>query len=327
LKSVYYKEFGKPEDVLIHGEVNTPEPKEDEVLIRLKTSAVNPSDVKKRAGANPGLLPNGIIIPHSDGAGIIEAVGAGVTKNRIGERVYVYQGQFGRSLGTAAEYIAIPSRRAVTLPEDVSFEVGAAVGIPIVTAHRCVFADGPVNDKILLITGGAGRVGYYAIQWALRGGARVLATASNKEDRQVCLNLGVEAVFNHRKNGWGEEISRYLDGEKADRVVDVEFGANLEEVLSCIAVSGYIATYSSSVVPEPSIPFRRMMFMGLTLRMVLVYNMPEKAKEEAIAMTAEVLRSSAFSHRIAEILPLDQCARAHNLIERGASRGVVLLSI
>ncbi|MDA3809602.1 MAG: NADPH:quinone reductase [Spirochaetaceae bacterium] len=327
MKSVYYKEFGKPEDVLIHGEVNTPEPKEGEVLVHLKTSAVNPSDVKKRAGPNPDLLQNGLIIPHSDGAGVIEAVGPGVPGDRIGERVYVYQGQFRRSMGTAAEYIAIPGRRAVTLPDDVSFEIGASAGIPMFTAHRCVFADGPVKNKILLITGGAGRVGYYAIQWALRGGARVLATASNKEDRQACLDLGVEAVFNHRNKGWGEEISRYLEGKKADRVVDVEFGANLEEVLSCIAVGGYIATYSSTVVPEPSLPFRRMMFMDLTLRMVIVYRMPEDAKDEAIAKTDEVLRNRAFSHRIAEILPLDQCVQAHKLIERGASRGVVLLSI
>ncbi len=327
MKSVYYKKFGKPEDVLIYGEVNTPEPKEGEVLIRLKTSAVNPSDVKKREGSSPKLLQNGMIIPHSDGAGVIEAVGSGVPESRIGERVYVYQAQFGRSLGTAAEYLAISSRRAVNLPDHASFEVGAAVGIPMLTAHRCVFSDGSVKDKILLITGGAGRVGYYAIQWALRGGARVLATASNKEDRQACLDLGVEAVFNHRNNGWGEEISRYLDGEKAERVVDVEFGANLEEVLSCIAVNGYIATYSSTVVSEPSIPFRRMMFMNLTLRMVLVYSLPEEAKDEAIAMTDEVLRTGAFSHRIAEILPLDQCARAHNLVEKGAPRGVVLLSI
>ena len=327
MKACWFDAFGSAQDVLQQGDWPTPEPSPDEVLVQLHTTGVNPSDVKKRAGAFPDLLDSGPVIPHSDGAGVITAVGEGVSPSLVGERVFVYQAQYGRQLGTAAEYVALDSVRAPVLPDNASFEVGACIGIPIMTAHRCVFADGPVADQLILVTGGAGRVGYYAIQWARRAGARVIATASNEQDATACREVGAEAVVNHREPEWGQAVLDLTGGQKVDRVIDVEFGANLPELLQCVRIGATIATYSSTVVPEPALPFRTMMFMDLTVRIVIVYAMPEEAKAQAVVDTQAALTEHGLQHRVAETLPFEQMAKAHEVIEEGSVRGCVVVTI
>lgn len=326
MKAAWFERFGPAVDTLIVGEQPKPQAGPGEVLVRLITSGVNPSDVKKRAGAFPDLLENGLVIPHSDGAGIIESVGEGVDAGRVGERVFVYQAQYGRRFGTAAEYVAIESRRAPRLPDNASFEVGACIGIPIMTAHRCVFADGPVTGQTVVVTGGAGRVGYYAIQWARWGGATVIATASNADDAETCRKVGAHHVVNHREENWSADVLRCTNGERVDRLVEVEFGANLQQSLEFLRVGATIATYSSTVVREPALPFIRMMFMDLTLRMVIVYAMPENAKERAIEDTCALLENGTLQHRIAHRLPLDEIARSHELIENGGFGGCVIVT-
>jgi NADPH2:quinone reductase len=327
MKAAWFEKFGAAADVLVLGEQPAPVAQAGEVLVRVHASGVNPSDVKKRAGAFPNLLDEGLVIPHSDGAGIIEAVGEGVDASRVGERVFVYQAQYGRRLGSAAQYLALDSERAPRLPDNTSFQVGACIGIPIMTAHRCVFADGSIAGQTVLVTGGAGRVGYYAIQWARHGGARVVATASNPADAEVCRAVGAEHVVNHRDPDWGEQVLAATGGEKVDRVVDVEFGANLPEVLKCARIGATIATYSSTQVKEPQLPFIQMMFMDLTLRMVIVYAMPEAAKQAAVTQTCELLAADALQHRIAHVVPLQQVAHAHELIEQGGFGGCVVVTI
>ena len=296
MKACWFDAFGAAQNVLKQGDWPTPEPGPGEVLVQLHTTGVNPSDVKKRAGAFPDLLDAGPVIPDSDGAGIVTAVGEDVSPSLVGERVFVYQAQYGRQLGTAAETVALDSARAPLLPDNASFEVGACIGIPIMTAHRCVFADGLVADQLILVTGGAGRVGHYAIQWAHRAGARVIATASNEQDAAACQEAGAEAVVNHREPQWGKAVLDLTGGQKVDRVIDVEFGANLSELLHCVRIGATIATYSSTVVPEPILPFRTMMFMDLTVRMVIVYAMPEEAKAQAIADTQAALTQGGLQH-------------------------------
>jgi NADPH2:quinone reductase len=327
MKAAWFEAFGPARQVIQVGEQATPVPGPGEVLVRLRTSGVNPSDVKKRAGSSPTLLDQGWVIPNSDGAGVIEAVGESVPKSRVGERVWIYQAQHGRRFGTAAEYVAIDARRAAPLPDPAGFEVGACLGIPVMTAHRCVFADGPVDRQTVLVTGGAGRVGFYAIQWAKSAGARVIATASKPEDERTCVELGADAVVNHREPGWGERVKSANGGQSVDRVVEVEFGGNLPEVMQCIRVSGTIATYSSMQAPEPKLPFYRMMFMDLTVRMVLVYVMPESAKQAAIADIEKYLAEGRLQHRIAHRLPLEELARANELVEQGQHRGCVVVDI
>jgi len=327
MQAAWFDEFGAAADVLHVGERPKPGAGPGEVLVKLRTSGINPSDVKKRAGSAPALLDEGYVIPNSDGAGVIEAVGEGVDKKRIGERVWVYQAQFGRRFGTAAQYVALDSVRAVTLPIEAGFDVGACAGIPIMTAHRCVHADGPIAGQTVLVTGGAGRVGYYAIQWAKMAGAKVIASASNPRDEALCLEAGAKRVFNHRERGWGERVKALNDGKPVDRVIDVEFGANLPEVLACIRTGGVIATYSSTQVKEPQLPFLRMMFQDLTLRLVLVYSMPEPAKKHAVADITQAFRHGMLLHRIGTRLPLAEIAQANELVEQGRSPGCVIVEL
>ena len=177
------------------------------------------------------------------------------------------------------------------------------------------------------MTGGAGRVGYYAIQWARWAGANVIATASNPDDEVTCRAMGADHVVNHREENWGDAVLQCTGGEKVQRVVEVEFGVNLPEVLKCIAIGGTIATYSSTVVREPQLPFLQMMFMDLTLRMVIVYAMPEEAKALAISDTCQLLEDGILQHRIAHSLPFEQMARSHELIEQGGFGGCVVVNI
>jgi NADPH:quinone reductase-like Zn-dependent oxidoreductase len=327
MQAAWFEAFGPAREVLHVGEQPRPEPQAGEVLVRLRTSAVNPSDVKKRAGSSPTLLDDGLVIPNSDGAGVIEAVGSGVAAARIGQRVWIYQAQHGRRFGTAAQYVAIDAARAAPLPETAGFEVGACLGIPAMTAHRCVFADGPVDEQTILVTGGAGRVGWYAIQWAKAAGARVIATASKAADGDACRQAGAEAVVNHREPGWGERVKAANGGAAVDRVVEVEFGGNLTEVLGCLRTGGTIATYASAQVTEPKLPFYRMMYLDLTVRAVLVYVMPEAAKQAAIADIHRALVGGSLRHRIAHRLPLARIAEAHELVERGGLNGCVIVDI
>ncbi len=326
MKAAWFESFGAASDVLITGEQEKPVAGDGEVLIHLATSGVNPSDVKKRAGSSPYLLDDGFVIPHSDGAGVIEAVGKGVSEDRLGERVWVYQAQHGRRFGSAAEYVALDSARAARLPDSSSFEIGACIGIPLMTAHRCVFADGPVEGKTLVVTGAAGRVGFYAVQWASQAGARVIATASNDNDADSCKRAGAYVTVNHRDEDWAAQVVAANGGAPVDRVIDVEFGANLPAVLDMIRTSGTIVSYSSTIITEPKLPFYRMMFMDLMIRLVIVYAMPEAAKRSAIDAIELALKEERLEHRIAHILPLAQIDRAHELIERGGFRGCVILT-
>jgi len=327
MHAAWFESFGSAKDVLQLGDIDTPNAGPGEVLVRVHTSGVNPSDVKKRAGSFPNLLDGGLVIPNSDGAGVIEAVGDGIDSSRIGERVWLYQAQFARRFGTAAEYVAIDSSRAPKLPDNVSFEVGACLGIPVMTAHRAVFADGDVDGQTVLVTGGAGRVGYYAIQWANQAGATVIATASNDADKTTCIDAGAHHVVNHRDDDFLAQIMAASAGELIDRVVDVEFGANLPTTVEVLKVGGVIATYSSMQEPQPKLPFFQMMYKDLTIRTIIVYAMPEAAKMQAIEDIDKALSNDALQHRIAASLPLDEIARSNEVIEQGSIRGAVILTI
>lgn len=327
MRAAWFESFGAAADVLQVGEMEPPVAASGEVLVRVHTSGVNPSDVKKRAGSFPSLLDDGLVIPNSDGAGIIEAVGDGVDASRVGENVWLYQAQFARRFGTAAEYVAIDAARAAHLPDTTNFEVGACLGIPVMTAHRAVFADGDVAGQTILITGGAGRVGYYAVQWASRAGATVVATASNDADKTACEAAGAQHVINHRDDDVVGAVMEATGGQLVDRVVDVEFGANLPISVKVLRVGGVIATYSSTQVPEPKLPFFQMMYKDLTLRTIIVYAMPEQAKQQAIADIEKALVANSLQHRIAETMPLAEIAKANEAIEQGSIRGAVVLTL
>ena len=327
MKAVWYNKFGIAGDVLEFGEYQTPEPADGEVKVRVYSSGVNPSDTKKRLGANPTLLDAGPVIPNSDGAGEILALGEGVDNRKIGEKVWLYNAQYGRREGTSAEYVCVPSDQAVWMPNNISYKIGAMMGIPAMTAHRCVCADGSVNGQNLLVTGGAGRVGYYAIQWAKYFGATVIATGSNPRSVEHCNNAGADLVVDHPSDKTTAEILDFTDGQKVDRIVEGDFGVNLPSVLEVLKTNGFIATYSSMTDMNPAIPFIRMMFMDITIRMVLVYAMPWEAKRQAMEDITTILTEERFDHRIAGTFPLEQSANAHEEIEKGGNYGSVILDI
>lgn len=327
MRAAWFEKFGAAQDVLQLGELDMPAAAPGEVLVKIAASGVNPSDVKKRAGSFPNLLDDGHVVPNSDGAGIITAVGDGIDASRVGQRVWVYQAQYARRFGTAAEFVAIDASRAPSLPDNCGFDIGACLGIPVMTAHRCVFADGDVAGQNVLVTGGAGRVGFYAVQWASQAGATVIATASNDTDKAACESAGAQHVVNHRGDDVVDAIMAATGGTRVDRIVDVEFGANLPVSIEVLRTGGTIATYSSTQVSEPKLPFFQMMYKDITLRMVIVYAMPEIAKQHAIADIDKALSGDRLQHRIAHTMPLAKIAAANEVVEQGSIRGAVVLTI
>jgi NADPH2:quinone reductase len=327
MKAAYFEKYGPAAEVLEVGEREAPKPGPGEVRVRVHASGVNPSDVKKRAGSQSVGIEQGYVIPHSDGAGMIDAVGEGVAKSRIGERVWVYQAQYQRRFGTAAEYVTLPAIRTVRLPENVDFSTGACLGIPAMTAHRCVFADGDVRGQTVLVTGASGRVGYYAVQWAKLAGAHVIGTAGRDETVRHARNAGADIVLNYRTDNVAQRVLEFTGGVGVQRVIDVEFGANLASTLKLICSNGVIATYSSTQVREPVLPFYPLMFKDITVRFVLVYTMPETAKHQAAEDITRFLQTGKLKHRVAEQHSLADIARAHEAIERGGVPGCVVIEI
>lgn len=326
MKAVWYETTGDADDVLTVGEMDVPALEAGEVLVRVRASGVNPSDVKTRAGAR-GPLAFDRVIPHSDGAGVIEAVGDGVSTERVGERVWIWNGAWKRALGTNAEYIVVPEDQAAFLPDNVSFEAGACLGIPASTAYYGVYADGPVDGKTVLVTGGAGAVGHYAIQFAKAGGAKVITTVSSPEKAAHAETAGPDAIVNYKEGDVAEAILAATNGEGVDRVVEVEFGGNLEVTNKVLKANGVIATYGSMADMEPKLPFYPMMFNGVTLRMYLVYLLADDARKMTIDGVNKLIADNNIKHMVTESYPIEDTAKAHKAVESGKVIGNVVVTI
>jgi NADPH2:quinone reductase len=245
----------------------------------------------------------------------------------VGERVWVYNGQWGRPFGTAADYITLPATQAISLPGHVSFAEGACLGIPAMTAHRCLFADGSIRGQTVLVTGGAGAVGYYAIQLAKWGGARVITTVSFEAKAETARQAGADFTLNYRTENIVERIQTVTEGAGVDRIVEVDFGGNLPFSREVIKENGIIAAYASMGAPEPSLPFYALMFKNITLRAVLVYSMPEAAKAQACVDIVQALREQQLHNLIAARFPLERLAEAHEAQESGQYVGNIIIDI
>lgn len=329
MRAITYDKFGPAGEVLVLRDLPAPTPKAGEVLVRLHASGVNPSDIRARAGGRPGVTrpPFPQIIPHSDGAGVIEAVGEGVDTARVGERVWIWNGQWQRAFGTAAEYIVLPEAQAVLLPEALSFAEGAVLGIPGLTACYTVLGRGPVDGKTLLISGGAGTVGYLAIQVAVRSGAKVIATARGEAGLEAARQAGAHAVFDYTNTSLADEILAANDSNPVDQIVEVEFGKNIETDTKVIAEGGTIVAYGSAEDMTPTLPFYPLMFKAITIETVLVYLLSDAQRARTISDLTGLLQDSALDLRIAEHLKLEDCAAAHDLIASGARVGSVILEM
>ena len=305
-----------------------PTPGPGEVLVRLSFSGVNPSDVKARSGSRPGVTkpPFDRIIPHSDGSGVVEALGADVTAHRIGTRVWIWNGQWQRPHGTAATHICVPAEQAVPLPDSVSLETGAVLGIPGLTAAHAVFGGGDVLGKTLLVQGGAGTVGLLAVQLAKSGGARVIATARG-DGLDAAHNAGADVVLDYTQGNLAKAVLDANDGEMIDRIIEVEFGINAAVDAEVIAPNGTIAAYGSAKAMTPEFPFGAMLFKAVTIDILLIYLLPQTDRARAIKLLHGALVAGALTCPIAEVFALGDSAAAHVALDTGNRSGAILVDV
>lgn len=329
MRAAHYDRLGDPFDVLRIGELPKPAAGPGEVRVRIAVSGINPSDAKHRAGWNGMTMAHPRIVPHQDGAGVIDQVGKGVDPARLGERVWIYEAvSEGRACGTAAEYVVVPARRAVTLPGTADFALGATLGVPAMTAHRCVFGDGAIDGATILIAGGAGAVGRCAVQLAAWGGAHVVATAGSADQAAIARAAGAHAVVLYRDGDAAAQLAAHAP-LGFDRIVEVAPSANIDMDVALCRAGATIVVFASGDGPDGtlSIPARTMLTRGLTLRWVHVYTMPEAAKSAAIADITAALEAGMLTMPPVARYRLDQIADAHEAIGTGGSGRKFLLDI
>ena len=326
MQAAYYDRTGPARDVLTLGELPDPEPAAGEVRVRIHASGVNPSDVKSRAGLRSAVMPFPRVVPHSDGAGVIDRVGAGVPPTRLGERVWLWNAAWGRANGTAAEYVVLPARQALPLPREVSFVAGACLGIPALTALHAVQGYGGVEGKTVVVAGGAGAVGHYAVQFARRLGAKqVIATVSSEAKAQIAREAGADAAIDYKRDDVGARVRSLTEGQGADRVIEVDVAANGRLDADLLRPGGEAVVYGSGAA-EFGLPFFPLIAKNLSLHFFIVYHLSDADRARAQATLTRLLEDGQLAHQIAQRLPLSQIVRAHELVESGTAVGNVVLA-
>ncbi len=328
MRAAWYSRFGAPADVIELGEVETPEPGPGEVRVKLAYSGVNPSDAKARSGSRPGVTkpPFDRVIPHSDGSGVIDAVGEGVDVARVGQSVWIWNGQWQRAYGTAAEYICLPAVQAVPLPDGVDPQVGAVLGIPGLTAAHTMLGGGDIAGQTVLISGGAGAVGHNAVQLAKWAGARVIATCSASGMDRVRA-AGADAVLDYADPDLAAQIKDVAGDTGIARAVEVEFGVNAALLAEVIAANGTIAAYGSGKDMTPALPFGPLLFKAVKIDITLIYILPDAERGKAIEHLHSALTAGALIPAIDQVYDLDDCAKAHDAVMTPGRAGAVLLRV
>ncbi|APH73303.1 NADPH:quinone reductase [Aquibium oceanicum] len=324
MKAAWYEANGAARDVLTVDEIETPVPGPGEVRVRLKTSGANPSDVKSRRG-RPMVAPR--IIPHSDGAGVIDQVGEGVPDARVGERVWIWNGQWKRAFGTAAEYIVVPAEQAVKLPDNTGFDAGACFGIPALTAIHGVTLAGAAPGKTILITGGAAAVGHYATQIAVQRGARVIATAS-KERADHARSAGAAEVIDYKNEDVAARVKELTGGKGADAILDMDLSTTAPLLpQGVLGQYGKLVCYGSNVAADIPVSFTAGLWGSLTIQFYLVYELRPEERRAAIADLTWMLEAGTLKHTIGARFPLDDIAAAHEAVEGGKVIGNVMVDM
>jgi NADPH:quinone reductase len=325
-----YTRTGPAAEVLSVGEMARPRAGAGEVLVRVHASGINPADVKRRSGWRGMGMDHPLVIPHTDGAGEVIGVGDGVDPARIGERVWLWNaqggyGEAGRAFGTAAEFIAIASPQAVKLADSLTYADGANLGVPAMTAWRAVFADGPVTGQTIFVNGAAGAVGHFAVQMAVAGGARVIGTVSTQEAAAHVMEAGAFATIDRKTEDVSKRILEMTESQGVDRIVEVDFGANLELDAAVLKRNGTVASYSSSSNPTPTLPYYAFAAKGANLRFIQGFLIPETERRSGEKMIAELADASRLKVAIGATFPLHDIAGAHERVERGGLGSVVVL--
>jgi NADPH2:quinone reductase len=325
MRAAYYEENGPAADVLHHGEIDTPKPGPGEVRVKLATSGVNPSDVKSREGRTRKIAyPR--VVPHSDGAGIIDMVGEDLSTARVGERVWVWNAQWKRPFGTAAGYVTLPARQAVLLPNGVDFEIGACLGIPAMTAFHAVALADAWAGSTLLVAGGAGAVANYAIQFAKARGAVIIATVSSQQKADLALAAGADHTIDYKREDVGARINELTDGSGVDAVIELDFAANAKLLPSVLRPKGSVIVYGTGA-PEATIPAQWMLVNGIVIRFMLVYELTKEEHQAAIAGITQMLEQKRLVHNVGARFPLDKIVEAHQAVESGKVVGNIVVRI
>ena len=326
MKAAWYERNGKAREVLTIGEMPDPKPAKGEVRVKIACSGLNPSDVKRREGTRGQNIEFPRVIPNSDGAGVVDAVGEGSRKDLLGKKVWVWNAQWGRAFGTCAEYCCLPEAQVAPLPDGVDFAAGACLGIPAMTAHQALFSDGDIRNKSVLVTGGAGAVGHYAIQMAKWAGAKVAATVSSDEKARLARDAGADLVINYKREDVAKKALEFSPGG-VDRVVEVDFGGNLETNVKLVKLNGAIASYASMGNPEPKVPFYTLMRRGLAVDLVFVYMMKPEERAKALSDLAVLLRENRLKHNVGRRFALGDLVAAHELQESGTVVGNIVIDV
>lgn len=328
MKAIAYERTGPAEEVLGLVDVPAIEPGPGEVRLRVRASGVNPSDTKRRAGWMGSRMCHPHVIPHSDGAGVIEAVGEGVPKERLGERVWTWNAQGGeRAFGTAAEAVTLPSDQAVWLPDETDFAVGACLGVPGCTAYYAVFGDGPIGGETLLVQGGAGAVGHLAIQLATIGGARVLSTVSSPEKAALATAAGADATIDYRSEDVVARVLDLTDGEGVDRIIEVDLAANLETDTCAVKPNGRIVSFSSTSDPTPTVPYYPLAFKDVRVHFLQGYLLPPIVRRSALRELGVWLSVGQLEVLVGARYPLERTAEGHVALESGAITGNIVIDV
>jgi NADPH:quinone reductase len=323
MRAAYYERNGAARDVLTVAAVDTPTPGPGEVRVKLRTSGVNPSDVKAREGRTRRLsYPR--VIPHSDGAGDIDMVGDGVPASRKGERVWIWNGQWKRSFGTCAEYIVLPSALASPLPASASYEAGACLGIPAMTAYHAVAVAQVGKGSKVLITGGAGGVGHYAIQFAKARGATVLTTVSSEAKAALARQAGADHTIDYKREDVGERVAA-LTG-KVDAVIEMDLAANAKLYSAVLRPRGHVVVYGTGSA-EATIPAQPSLVNAMKIEFVYVYELTASEREAAVSAINRMLENKTLINNVALTLPLSDIAAAHEAVEGGKIMGNVVVTL
>ncbi len=325
MRAAFYDKLG-PADVLQVGDQPTPEPGPGEVRVRLTVSGVNPSDWKARLRGRGGGMPFPLVIPQSDGAGVIDAVGDGVDAGRVGKRVWLMNGQWQRPFGTAAEYICMESKYVIDLPDGVDDAEAACFGIPFLTAHRAVMFDGDVAGQTILVQGGAGAVGHHAIQVAKANGAQVITTVSSDEKADYVRAAGADEVVNYRTEDVAERVLAMTGGNGADRIVELNLSANGPTYGQVLAPRGTVIIYGT-VDPMASVPAQDFIVKWASLKWFIVYSITDAQRDEGVAALNKMLADGSLQTTIAARFPLDDIVAAHRMVEDAKHIGNVVLDI
>jgi NADPH2:quinone reductase len=326
MHAAWYMRNGPASEVLTLGALPRPEPAPGEVRVRLHSSGVNPSDVKSRA-FRPLVAPR--IVPHSDGAGVIEAVGDNVSSDRIGERVWLWNGQWQRAFGTAAEAIALPAGQAVALPANTDFAAGACFGIPALTAFQAVHLLGAVEGKTVLVIGAAAAVGHYVTQIAVRrAGATVIGTVGSAEKAAHARAAGAAATIDYKREDVAGTVRDMTGGRGVDAVIDMDFSTTAKLIgQGVLAPRGTIVSYGSNSLEDVPVPYRKMLFDSLSLKLFIVYELSAEDRRRAIDGITEMLVAGRLDHTIGARFPLERIVEAHETVEGGRVMGNVVIEL